>query len=362
MRVPTRRAFSLVELLVVIAIIAVLVSLLLPAVQKVRFAAARTRSTNNLKQLALGIHGFHDNQRYLPFNGTTVASNSNTDSGSWAYQILPYIEQRSIYDSQTGSLPPTWNAKVAIFCCPLRERPGFVSGTGAGSWTGGRDPINPGQTYTTPVGSPTTGKFTDVFGMVRGSWGFDSSLGGPPPSVATPPLLIVTNTPPPTMTWTLRNVGSVPVFADWQAYVPSAGSGPVTDYGINPYLNDQASGSVSAANSQRGPEQIADGSSNTILVGHIYVAKADYFATTPSGNALTSFFSGGTLGTSRNSLGDSSGNWLMDGAASTANQWGSPMSNGGLMAMADGTVRLFPYTSPLSNFLKPNDGNAVVLP
>src|ERR1700733_7776704 len=73
---PSRgtKGFTLIELLVVIAIIAILIALLVPAVQKVREAAARTQSTNNLKQMALACNNFHDANKRLPFNGATQAA------------------------------------------------------------------------------------------------------------------------------------------------------------------------------------------------------------------------------------------------------------------------------------------------
>src|SRR5438128_8454228 len=87
------RGFTLIELLVVIAIIAILIALLVPAVQKVREAAARTQSINNLKQIMLACHNHHDTLKALPFNGQGVAFNSTPFTGSWAFQVLPYIEQ-----------------------------------------------------------------------------------------------------------------------------------------------------------------------------------------------------------------------------------------------------------------------------
>src|ERR1700756_805334 len=78
--------FTLIELLVVIAIIAILIALLIPAVQRVRAAAARTQCTNNLKQLGLGILSFEDTNKKFPVEGLT-------SQVSWVTQILPYIEQ-----------------------------------------------------------------------------------------------------------------------------------------------------------------------------------------------------------------------------------------------------------------------------
>ena len=153
---PVRHGFTLVELLVVIAIIGVLVALLLPAVQAARESARRTQCSNNVKQIGLALHNFHDTHNALPpgaIDETAPATNAvrikfnatfPTEHG-WAVFLLPYIEQKNLYDQYT--FQSDWRATgpnqlvresyLSTFICPsspIQKRQDTSSAPGFPNW------------------------------------------------------------------------------------------------------------------------------------------------------------------------------------------------------------------------------------
>jgi prepilin-type N-terminal cleavage/methylation domain-containing protein len=287
-----RSAFTLIELLVVIAIIAVLIGLLVPAVQKVRESANRLKCANNLKQLGLACHNFHDTFGKLPYNGRAPNGYGRPDlpgTGSWPYQIMPFIEQEALYRSTRGhavydtSATRIHDRTIPLILCPTRGRPGFKT---------------------------------------------DNATGH---------------------------------------------AGSVTDYVINPRINapNHPPANINENNQPDAGvtlQRIADGTSNTFLLGEKALSYIKYTDNLVSGFDET-IFRGGLGGTARGrntttfNTGQPSPAIVQDSHTVVhGNRWGGPHPGGCLFVLADGSVRSVQFgVDPLPAML-PNDGSVNPLP
>ncbi len=309
-----RAAFTLIELLVVIAIIAILIGLLLPAVQKVREAANRTTSTNNLKQIGLAMHNFHDANQFFPHNGGKAGATDQTappaafvfnnaalgypdptasaknQPGCALWQILPYIEQDAAYRNDA------YNTPIKIY-------------------------TDPGRDHANPVNSTS--------GTLNGT----SRKGLPWASTDYAVNIVALG-----LRYGQRYIG--PVGASSPAPPSLFSQGPQTMGGI------------------------ADGTSNTILAGQKFIAVPQYQATNWSYDG--GLWTGGDNGTGRGYKGfpqadDTIYGTLKADAAFTGNDrvFGGPYQSGVLFVFFDGSVRTIPFGTDVTWFLDPKDGNVI---
>lgn len=141
--VRRKKGFTLIELLVVIAIIAVLIALLLPAVQQARESARRTQCKNNLKQMGLALHNYHDTYLSFPPGSIALPQNTVNTTMGWAIAILPYIDQAPLYNTYNSSLlnsDTTTNINIlkqrlAAQNCPSDPQAGTAVTPGSGPVT-----------------------------------------------------------------------------------------------------------------------------------------------------------------------------------------------------------------------------------
>jgi len=318
-----RGGFTLIELLVVIAIIATLMGLLLPAVQKVREAASRAQSQNNLKQIALAFHNHNAQVGYMPQNGWANYPGTEwakwdgwagfydpnkpakDQRGSWAAVLLPFLEQ----DPALRSL--AYGADMKVFALAAR-RPSDVLDIGSA----------PANNPSSAPGATNATRFTRT----------DYALNG---------FLVLNADGPPT-----------PANSNWHTPIPdSAVTATSSDCDM-----DTTTGGWTISPKLR-IDDFKDGASNTILVGEKALYTDDIVNGWSYWRQDQSIWSGGTWGTTRGgtrlirdmqssqaaSLGGFEHNYSCGGVSRSSADFGSPFSGGVNFAFGDGSVRLIPF-------------------
>ncbi|MEW4528732.1 DUF1559 domain-containing protein [Maioricimonas sp. JC845] len=147
------RGFTLIELLVVIAIIAILIALLLPAVQQAREAARRTQCKNNLKQIGLAFHNYHDTHRTFPF---AYMVGADLNASSWGTMLLPFLDQAPLFNKWNSSAP-AFNEAVALFPAAIVQQNLEVIATPLNVFMCPSTPEQNVHDYTLPAGAGGSG-------------------------------------------------------------------------------------------------------------------------------------------------------------------------------------------------------------
>jgi len=311
-----RSAFTLIELLVVIAIIAILIGLLLPAVQKIREAANRMKCTHNLKQIGLAWHNHHDVLGYFPTSGARWWDDANgpipaksdaspflldltTQQAGWTFQILPYMEQDNLYQ---------------------RSPPGNNNGSNRNAEIEGMVI----STYTCPTRGTILYSSLSNGGRMWFRAAYVSTYGTAPEVPGSP----FVHTPGGLGTWNFE-----------------------------PRVNFAA---------------VSDGTSNTIMIGERYMAKSRYRADDWGGEPITRGFGWGIARRCRGLPQPDSvdriqgqGTNPSDGNGAVNERLGSAHTTGFGVTMADGSVKFLRYNLDLATYQSlciRDDGNVVNLP
>jgi prepilin-type N-terminal cleavage/methylation domain-containing protein len=300
-----RHGFTLIELLVVIAIIAILIALLVPAVQKVREAAARTQCTNNLKQIGLAVHGYHDTYKFLPPGRLDYDG-----AATWCLQILPQLDQLPLFSKWDMTLEyyvqPNFpkDASLPVFFCPSRRTAGM------GLLSKGRDIPEAGWSSTDFPGA--LGDYGSCDGdNNNGQYNTDQADGA----------LIIAN-------------------------ATSSGSGPYT---------------VVKWTSRTRMMSITDGTSNTLLIGEKHVPQGPAWGTTTGDGSI---WNGDPA--NQNCARAAGASYPLARPRDSYNiQFGSYHPGICQFVMCDGTVRALDISingTMLGYLAVRNDGNPVTLP
>ena len=319
------RGFTLIELLVVIAIIAVLIGLLLPAVQKVREASNRTKCQNNLKQINLSLHNYHDALHCFPSAGWGWTWLGDPDRaghgqpGGWAFSILPYIEQSSLFNSASGltgtaqrdAIGLQSQVALANFNCPARRAVAQYTDSSTTVYKNATKPALAGRTDYAICTSNITGTPAGVTPVVSD---MNQQHGGPGSTASGDD---------PTY-WAAQN--SLPGWnCNGMAY--SYSKVRITD--------------------------VTKGTSMQLFVGEKYVSKAHYGDGVDGGDNENMFagFDNDSCRTAENPP-------STDAAASNTVDFGSCHPVGPLFAMVDGSVRLIPYAIDKPTYQSLGDRNS----
>ncbi len=343
---PRRYGFTLIELLVVIAIIAVLIGLLLPAVQKVREAAARMSSSNNLKQIGLAFVNFESAYGYFPHNGGQAWNNGKSNPNSNAGLLIPY-------------LPPADQAIATQTMPPARflfndHSVGYPDPT-----AGPKDQPGGALWQVLPYLEQAAAYNSDAYGVPIKTFLEPARSGRD--SIATTAGLALGRAP------AVSRENQVWAMTDYATNLVALGkrfgrryTGPATPAVATDWTFTR--GAMTFAG-------ITDGTSNTILAGQKFIGTQKDDATNWSYDGP--LWSGGDNGTARGYVGWPAANDTIYGTlqadvsapSSTNRTFGGPYLSGVLFVFFDGSVHSIPYGTDVSLFLDPADGHVLpVLP